>query len=192
MWSVVATVMASTSWLSAATRVRAPLSCTPGPSGQQFDAWVTLPPTAAQGSTYVVRLDGTNSGTISHVGLNHIHDMMMDYGLPSGATYVSGSARVIPDTGTPNVAAGARVWHENGVIRMVLSGRVKSGSNYTPPSIEFRLRVDAPAGTRLALQFLRYQVTANAFLVGDVPTTCRPNPTPYTLGTTLVTASPSP
>jgi hypothetical protein len=105
-----------------------------------------------------------------------------------GTTYVAGSARLVPGTGTANVTAFARVWHEAGLIRMLLAGRVVSGSSYIPPSIEFQLVASAPDGSSLALAFWEYRVTAHAFFVGDVRTTCEPTAKPYTLGTTFVTA----
>jgi hypothetical protein len=144
----------------------------------------------ARGATYTVRIDAVPSGEISHFGLNYIHDMRTDYLVPRGAVYVAGSARIIPGTGTANVAGSARVWLQDGVIRMLLPGHVASGSSYTPPSIEFQLEASAPAGTALPLSFLEYRVTANAIVVGDLETICEPTPRPYTIGTTLITASP--
>jgi hypothetical protein len=189
VWLPALATLLSTTLLAAAPHVRAPLLCSRGPSGQHFDVLLTLPRTAPEASIYSVRIDGVDSGKISHTGLNYIHDMSTDYLLPSGATYVPGSARIVPNTGTANVAAGAYVRHEAGMIRVVLPGHVDSGSSYTPPSVELRLKVAAPAGTALALKLLEYRVTANAFLVGDVLTTCEPSPKPYTLGATLVTAA---
>jgi hypothetical protein len=121
--------------------------------------------------------------------------MSTEYALPPGATYVPGSARLVTGTGTPNVAASARVAYEayeNGLIRLTLPSHVPSGSSYTPPSIEFQLEAAAPPGTSLPLAFSKYQVTANAFLVGDVSATCEPVPKRYTLATTVVTARVSP
>ena len=187
-----ASLVATGATLDAAVTVRAPLVCSRGPSGQRFEAVVTQPPTAAEGSTYTVRVDGAASGTISHFGLNHIRDMATDYLVGAGATYVPGSARIVPGTGTPNVAEHARVTHEAGLVRLVLPDRVESGSSYTPPSIELRLRVDAPAGASLALALREYRVTANAIVVGDLLTTCKPQPTPYPLATTVVTAAAPP
>ncbi len=191
-WAILAASVATTTTVAAAVSVRAPLVCSRGPSAQQFDVLLTFPRTAPEASTYSIRIDGVDSGKISHTGLNFIHDMSTDYVLPSGATYVAGSARIVPKTGTANVAAGARVWHEAGKIRVVLPGRVESGSSYTPPSIEFRLAVTAPVGTSLVLKLLEYRVTANAFLVGDLLTTCDPTPKPYTLATTFVTPATTP
>jgi hypothetical protein len=186
-----ATLGAASAELAAGTAVRAPMACSRGPSDQAFVATVTLPRTAAQASIYSVRIDGVPSGKISHFGLNHIKNMATDYVLPAGATYVPGSARIVPGTGTANVLAGARVTYEAGMIRVVLPGRVPSGSAYTPPSIEFQLQASAPAGAALPIEFSGYRVTANAFLVGDVQTICEPIPKLYAIGTTLVTA-PSP
>jgi hypothetical protein len=184
----VALAVAASAAPPAVTDVRAPVVCSRGPRGQWLTSKVTLPRTAEQGTTYTVRIDGVTSGKLAHFGLNHVRDMTTDYALPSGATYVAGSALVVPDTGTPNVAAGARVSYEAGVIRSILTDRVPSGSTFTPPSIEFQVEATAPAGTSLTLELLHYQVMANAILIGDVMTTCEPVPKPFPLGATLVIA----
>jgi len=176
--------------LPAGTAVRAPMVCSRGPGDQKFVATVTAPPTATQSSIYAIRIDGVESEKIAHFGLNYIHDMTTEYALPPGATYVPGSARFIPGTGTPSVAASARVSYENGLIRMTLPSHVPSGSRYTPPSIEFYLQALAPPGASLPLAFAQYRVIANAFLVGDVSAICESVPKRYTLATTLVTTPP--
>ena len=174
------------------TAVVAPMVCSKGPGGKTFSVAVLLPPTVAQASTYDVRLDGVPTGKISGFGLNYTHDISVDYLVPAGATFVEGSARIVPGTGTPNVSEGARVWHEGGLIRMVMPGRVDSGTGYTSPSIAFQLTAKAPPGTSIPIAFSQYRVTANAIVVGDVNATCEPTPKPYTLGTTLVTAAAPP
>jgi hypothetical protein len=172
----------------AGTAVTAPMVCSRGPGGKHFSVSVSLPPSVAQASTYGVRLDGVPTGKISGFGLNYTHDIAVDYVIPPGAAYVEGSAHVVPGTGTPNVTDGARVWHEAGLLRMLMPGRVESGTGYTSPSIEFQLTARAPVGASLALELSQYRVIANAIVVGDVSATCEPTPKPYTLGTTLVTA----
>ncbi len=167
--------------------VRAPLQCSKGGGGTFFTAAVTAPSTQREGSTYTVRIDSFGSGEISHVGLHYIHDMATDYLLPAGAEYVSGSAHFVPDTGTANVRAGARVWYESGMLRVVLPARVDNGSRYTPPSVEFQLRVTAASGSRLSLRLAQVRVVANALLLGDQRTVCNPNPRSYVLATTQVT-----
>jgi len=188
--AVLAASVVTTTALPAGTAVRAPMACSRGPGNTFFVATLSLPSAVASGATYTVRIDAVPSGEISHFGLNYIHDMTTDYRVPRGATYVAGSARIVPGTGTANVAGSARVWQQDGVIRMLLPGRVASGSSYTPPSIEFQLAASGPAGTALPLSFLEYRVTANAIVVGDVETICEPTPRPYTIGTTQITASP--
>jgi hypothetical protein len=188
-WTLIAATIAWAVTGAAATSVRAPIVCSRGPSGQHFDALVTLPRSAAEKSTYTVRIDGVSSGTIEHTGLNYIHDMASDYALPTGTSYVAGSARIVPGTGSSNVAAGARVWQDGGKIHLSLPGRVESGSSYTPPSIEFQVSVTAKAGDVLPVSFLEYRVTANAVIVGDLSTTCDPTPTPFPMGSTVVTAA---
>ncbi len=190
--AVVATFIASaltvSAPLAAGTTVRIPLTCTRGPSGQEHVVGVSAPVSVAAGATYTVRIDGVPSGKISHTGLNYIFDMSSDYALPSGTTYVPGSAHIVPRTGTPNVAGSARVGYEGGMVRIVMPGHVESGSSYTPPSIEFQLKATAAAGATLGLAFSQYRVKANAFLVGDVNTTCDPRPKPYVIANTKVTA----
>ena len=173
----------------AATEARVPLVCSRGPGGQQYAAVVTLPSQAAEGATYSVRIDGVTSGAISHTGLKYIHDMTTEYSLPAGTSYVEGSLRLVPGTGTANVSADARVAHDGARIRLTLPGKVESGSSYTAPSFEFQLKVTAKAGASLPVQLLQYRVRANAIIVGDVDTTCDPNPKPYSIGTTRVTSA---
>ena len=188
-WSVggAAALWAATG--AAATAIRAPIVCSRGPGGQHLDMVVTLPASAAEKATYTVRIDGVSSGAISHTGLNYIHDMATDYALPAGTKYVDGSARIVPNTGTANVAAGARVWQDGGKIHLSMPGRVESGSSLTPPSIEFQLQVTAGAGSVLPVRFVQYRVKANAIFVGDLDTTCDPTPKPFALGSTVVTAA---
>jgi hypothetical protein len=171
-----------------ASEIRAPMACSQGPNREQLAVRLSLPASVAVGSTFVVRIDGVPSEKIAHAGLEYIHDMGTDYRIPPGSTYVPGSARIVPGTGTPNVAAQARVSFEAGQIRVLLPGRVASGSTYTPPSIEFRLATSAPVGTRLTIGFTGYRVTAHAAVIGDVHTTCRPNPQPFAIGSTFVIA----
>ena len=173
-----------------AAPARAPLVCSRGPSAQWFNAVVTMPASWPAGSTFAVRIDSVPSGTISHMGLNYIHDMTTDYFVPTGTRYVTGSARLVPGTGTPNVCEGARAWGDAAGIHLRLPGRVENGSSYTPPSLEFQVEIGAPAGALVELRFRRYQVTANVFLLGDLHTTCAPNPNPYTIGVTHVEAWP--
>ncbi len=186
-----AALVAATS-SGAPRRVWIPIKCSRGSDAQSLDMMVTVPATQAAGTRYVVVIAGRPTEKVSHFGLNYIHDQGVDYLLPAGARYVEGSARFLPDTGTPNVRAGARVWHDASGIHTLLPGRVDNGSGFTPPVLEFQLDVVAAAGTSVPIKVDQYRVTANAFLVGDLRTTCSPEPRPYVIGTTLVTPEPSP
>ena len=159
--------------------------CSRGPD-QSFTAWVTAPATAASGSTYTVRIDSVPSGRIGHAGLNYIYGMTTDYVLPTGASYVAGSARLVAATGSENVRRGARAWQEQGIIHVLLPQHVSD--QYTPPSVEFQLLVSAPAGTSLDVKFSQHHLLANVFLLGNLTVTCAPYPKPFTIGKTLVTA----
>lgn len=174
----------------AATFVKVPIECSRGPSGQFHSTSVTVPSQVAVGARFVVRIDGQSSGTISHTGLNYIHDMTTEYLVPAGTSYVAGSLRVVPNTGSANVAPTARVGKVGNLLRLTLPGHVDNGGSYTPPSIEYQLEVTAPVGTKISLPFHQYRVSANAIFVGDVDTTCVPKPQPYSLATTTVIASP--
>jgi hypothetical protein len=171
-----------------APRYSIPMDCTKGPSDQKHKVHVSVPATATQGETFKVRIDGVNSGKISHVGLNYIFDMGVEWAVPKGTELVEGSLKLIAGTGSDNVRKGARLSHNAGVIQLVLPARVESGGNYTHPSFEFELKVTAAAGTTISQVFRRYKVTANAFLVGDVKATCTPRPKPYFLAGTKVQA----
>lgn len=184
---VVAAALA-TATAAAAAYVTLPLVCTTGPSGQRFNVLVTAPSSVAAGETYTLRLDGTSSGTISHFGLNYLHDMTVEYVLPPGTSYVEGSARLVPGTGTPNVRVGPRLWHHAGLVTMALPGKVENGTAYTPPSITVEVRADGAAGSSAVLSFNHFQLKANAFVVGDVAVSCDPSPQPYPIAATLITA----
>lgn len=173
-------LVASTTF-GASVSVKAPMVCSRGPSDSAFRVALTVPASAPSGSTFTVRIDSMPSGIISHMGLNYLFDMKTDHPVPSGTTYVEGSARVVPDTGTSNVREGARAWHDAGGVHLALPAHVANGSSYTPPSLEFALRITAPAGSDVAVLFSHYEVKANAFLVGDLRTVCEPKPKPYAL-----------
>jgi hypothetical protein len=178
--------LSTTAMAAAPTKVKAPLVCTRGDSDQSMNALLTMPASAAVGSKFTVRIDGVNSGKISHTGLNYIFDMMTDYVVPDGAKVVDGSVRIVPETGTTNVRTGAKAWNDKSGIHTYLPSHVADGSDFTPPSLEFQLEVTGTVGATMALKLAQYRVTANAFVVGDVHTTCDPNPKPYTLGSTVI------
>lgn len=185
-------VLAALTMASAAARVTLPLVCDKGPSGQRFDVGVTVPSSVEAGAVYTIRLDGSNSGKISHLGLNYLHDMTVEYVLPAGTSYVEGSARLVAGTGTPNVLAGPRLWHHAGIVTMRLPGKVDNGTDYTPPSITLQVRAVGAPGSSAVLGFKHFQLQANAFLVGDVAVSCDPAPKPYPIGATLITAPAQP
>ena len=193
-WAGVVTGFVGVAVLATATAVAAayvtlPLVCNTGPSGQSFNVGVTLPASVEAGAIYTIRLDSRSSGKISHFGLNHLHDMTVEYVLPKGTSYVEGSARLVAGTGTPNVQQGARVWHRAGVVTMALPGKVENGTAYTPPSIVVQVRAVGAPGSSAVLTFNHFQLKANAFLVGDVAVSCDPTPQPYPIGVTVIAAS---
>jgi hypothetical protein len=185
--AIVACSLSSTSPARAVTHVRVPLACTHGPNGQVYTTDVSVPETVKKGETFTIRLDGVTSGTISETGLRYVHDMAADFLVPTGTSFVEGSLRIVPNTGTPNVRANAKVWHEKGVVHMLLPAHVENGSSYTPPDIEFKATASADPGTIAALKFAQYRVSANAIVIGDVNVTCDPSPKPYRVGTTSIT-----
>jgi hypothetical protein len=161
------------------------LECSRG-GDQRFNASVSLPAQAAAGSTYSVRVDGVSSGRISHFGLNYLHDMTVDYVVPPGTSYVEGSAEIIPGTGSDNVLPGARVSHRAGVITLALPAHVAEGTSYTPPSIRFQLRATGAPGSTASFALRQFRLTANAFLVGEVPVSCEPKVKPAGIGSTVI------
>jgi hypothetical protein len=172
----------------AATRTSAPVSCSRGASAV-FEINAVVPETAAEGATYVVRIDGTPSGKISQTGLYSLRDITFEYALPSGATYVDGSARIVPGTGSDNVRDGARVSFANNVLTLTLPTRVPNGGSYQPPSIEAKLKAASPPATLLPVTFSRYRVRANVVLLGDIDASCVPTRPPFTVGSTRVIAA---
>lgn len=165
-----------------------PLKCTRGPDGQSYRNIATMPSSQPIGSTFTIRIDAV-SIPISHFGLRYIHNMTADYTVPAGTTYVEGSARIVPGTGTANVRTNARVTHDASGIHMLLPDRVDNGSSYTAPSIEFQVKVVGPAGSVAPLGFIATGVDASAVVIGNVHTQCTPNPQPYTIGSTTIEAA---
>jgi hypothetical protein len=175
-----------------AGRVLIPLVCSRGPSGHSYEVSLTAPAAVAPGAVFTVRVDGSNSGRISHPALNYVHDMTYEYLVPSGSGYVDRSAHIIEGTGTANVRTGARVSHAGGAIVLVLPARVEDGSSYTPPTFEFQLRATAAAGEDIAHAFAGYRITANAMVVGELKASCEPTPMPYRVAVTHVQGSGEP
>jgi hypothetical protein len=173
----------------AATRTSAPVSCTRGASAV-FEINAVVPETAAEGTTYVVRIEGTASGKISQTGLNSLRDITFEYALPSGATYVEGSARVVPGTGSDNVKGSARVSLSGSVLTLILPARVPNGGSYQPPTIEVKLKAASAPSTVLPVTFSRYRVRANVVILGDIDAVCTPARPPFTLGATRVVTAP--
>jgi hypothetical protein len=118
--------------------------------------------------------------------------MSVDYVLPAGVAYVEGSARLVPGTGTPNVLEGARVFRRGGIVTMILPGRVANGTDYTPPSFSVKVRATGSPSEAAVVAFNRYELKANAFLVGEIAVTCDPTPKPYPVGATMITAHAEP
>lgn len=176
----------------AASNVTIPITCTKGPSGQSFEVAPRIPTATNEGGVVNVRVDGVRSGKVSHFGLNYIRDITFEYLVPDGASLVAGSAHVVPGTGSENVRKDARVSVAGRSIRLVLPAHVESGEYYTPPSLEWQLDVKSSAGDAITHRFGQFLVTANAVVVGDVPTVCTPNPSPYAIGKTSVVARAEP
>jgi hypothetical protein len=168
----------------AGTLVRVPLDCTKGPSGQTYATTITMPETQAAGTSFTVRIEGVSSGAIAQTGLRYVHDMAMEYLVPRGTRFVS--ARFAAGTGSDNVRATAKLWHDAGVVHVLLPAHVENGASYTPPTVELELALEKDAGKIVALEFARYAVKANAIVVGDVDVSCDPKPKPYRIGTTSV------
>jgi len=116
----------------ATTSVSVPLSCDRGPSGQHADLIVDVPAMVDAGQVFTVRIDGRSSGIISHTGLRYIHDMTTSVLVPAGTAYVSGSARIVPNTGTANVRPGARGSKQGGTAKAIIIGDVHTVCDPTP------------------------------------------------------------
>jgi len=186
---LVALVCAQSVDAGGAKVVNAPLTCTKGDANQKMWAMLTIPSTAAVGSKFTVRIDGVDSGVISHTGLNYIYNMETDYPIPAGTKFVPGSAKMVPNTGSANVRAGATAWQDASGIHTRLPGHVANGTSFSPPSLEYQLEVTGKVGDGLNIGFTQYRVTANAIVVGDVNSTCDPSPKPFKLGTVNVVAA---
>ncbi|MEI8254708.1 MAG: hypothetical protein WCJ30_03460 [Deltaproteobacteria bacterium] len=167
--------------------VRMPMHCSRGPAEQTFRAVLTLPGTTTPGATFTVRIDSFPSGRVEHFGLYNLFDMRTDYAV-AGGRVVPSSPRIVAGTGTPNVRVTARAWLDGAVVHALLPARIDNGQSYTPPSIEFDVAVDAPAGGAVRIQFVHYEVGAVVFLLGRIRTNCDPAPSPATVATVRVDA----
>jgi hypothetical protein len=176
--------------VAAPRRIAIPLACSRGPTGQEHSVVVTVPASVSRGSRYKVHVDGVDSGKISHVGLKYIFDIGSEWPIPQGTTYVEGSAHLVPGTGTDNARPGAHVVHSAGSVTLVLPAHIDSGTSYTAPSFEFELDVTGAEGVTITQRFASYQVTAHAFLLGDVHTSCEPTPKPFPVAITTVDSGP--
>lgn len=167
---------------------RLAMTCSRGHSPQWYEAVVSAPESAVPGSTITIRIESRPSGRISHFGLHYIHGMKTEYRISPGAAYVEGSARIVPGTGTPNVARGARVWHDAAGIHTLLPGHVENGGSFTPPTVTFDLRVDAAPPAVVYVEFVHYEVMAHVLLLGEQRTTCDPQSRPAIVTATHVVA----
>jgi hypothetical protein len=167
-------------------RVDIPLACSRGGGGQQHDVAVTVPARVAPGGRYKVRVDGIDTGKISHLGLNYIFDMESEWPIPPGTEYVEGSAHVVPGTGSENVRGGAYVVRHGASIHLVLPAHVDNGVGYTSPSFEFELLAPSAEGASITQRFAAYSVSAHAVLVGVLRTTCEPTPKTFPVAVTQV------
>jgi hypothetical protein len=86
------------------------------------------------------------------------------------------------------VQVGTRLSYRSGVLTMALPGKVREGTDYTPPSISVQLRAVGSPGSRAAVSLRQFRLTANAFLVGEVAVSCEPAVKPSPIGVTLITA----
>lgn len=171
--------------------VSLPIRCSRGPSGQNFRAQVTAPEARPQGTRYKVRIDSFPSGKISHFGRKYVFDMSTQYTLSPGALLVAGSLKIVPNTGSANVRADARAWHDANGIHLLLPTRIPNGGSYTPPSLEFEIWMNARPGTDALVEFSGCSITANAFLVGNKHTTCAPETSSPVVARTRSLAAPS-
>lgn len=191
--AAVVSLIATIALRGAAADRTVPLTCTRGSEGQSYRVIVTMPASQPIGSTFTIRIAAARVGPIEHFGLRYVYNMAARFTIPAGTTYVEGSARFVPGTGSANVRASARVTHDAHGIYMLLPGHVENGGTYTAPTIEYQVVAVGPAGTVASLGFMGTSVDASAAVIGDVHTACRPSPRPYTIGTTrIVAATPPP
>jgi hypothetical protein len=167
-------------------RVGIPLACSRGGGGQQHEVAVTVPASVAPRGRYKVRVDGIDTGKISHFGLNYIFDMESEWPIPPGTEYVDGSAHVVAGTGSENVRPGAYAVRQGASIHLVLPAHVDNGVGYTPPSFEFELLAPSAEGASITQRFASYSVSARALVVGVLRTTCEPMPKTFPVAVTRV------
>ena len=151
---------------------------------------VTVPASVAPGSRYRVRVDGVDTGKISHFGLSYIFDMESQWPIPPGTEYVDGSAHIVPGTGSANVRPGARVVVREREASTWFSRRTSTtASAIRRRRFEFDLAVVSAEGAAITQRFAGYSVSVHAAIVGDLRTTCEPTPKAFPVAVTRVESS---
>lgn len=163
------------------------LHCSHG-EDQLLVAKVTMPTSHHANKPFVVRIESMPSGKITHMGLHYIFNMATDYVLPPDLKYVAGSAKFVPGTGSANVRADAKIWHDHAGIHTMLPTRIEAGDGYTPPTVEFKVRIHGMPENPLGVELAHYSVSANVSVVGDMDTHCEPIQKPGVLATVTAEA----
>ncbi|WP_228803895.1 hypothetical protein [Nocardia higoensis] len=146
----------------------------------------TAPSSAASGSAVAITLTpGASSVPSSASGftVNNISNLKMTFPTPANSTLVSATASGGSVAGTVSTSGGNVV--------LTVPGPIAGGTSFTPPAVTINVTAGA-AGTPITSKYAGTSysnpgmtMTTNVSFVGNVATSCYPNPSP-TLTTTTV------
>ncbi|MGY4710390.1 hypothetical protein ACXDF8_12665 [Mycolicibacterium sp. CBM1] len=146
----------------------------------------TAPTSVTAGSPVAITIapgSSTIPSTASGFTINNVNNMKMLIPVPANSTYVSSSASGGTYPGSTSLVSGNVV--------LSIPGPIPGGTTYTPPSVTINVTATAPgtvtskyAGTSYSNPGMTFNT--NLPILGNVATSCYPNPSP-TLTTTTVT-----
>ncbi len=123
------------------------MSCGQG-GAQTMKVSGTAPATVAPGGTFTVDL-ANQSANASGVALSNL---VYSYAQPDGATFVAGSAQVVPGTGSTTAGTLGNVTAaiSGSVVQLRVPGSIGKTATFTPPVLRFQLKATGAAGTSIA------------------------------------------
>jgi dehydratase len=159
-----------------------------GTSSQTTSVTGTAPGSVTAGSAVAITIaPGSSTVPSSALGftVNNINNMKMLIPVPANSTYVSSSAS------GGGLYPGSTALVGSNVV-LTIPGPIPGGTTYTPPQVTINVTATAPgsitskyAGTSYSNPGMTF--TTNLSIVGNVATSCYPNPSSPTLTTTTVT-----
>ncbi|MCB1039140.1 MAG: hypothetical protein KDA94_06370, partial [Acidimicrobiales bacterium] len=174
-------IVATQGGSASAANVSQVVDCGIGGS-QTMALTTTAPATATLGSNFHVKIAPSSGGTASGA---EIKNMVTSFQIPSGATYVTGSAALSGGSGTLGATS---VSVSGGVIQVKVPGPVANGASFTNPTLDFDLTASGTVGQTLKMTFKQtgaYTLTA----AGSISVSCNANTPLTTLTSTVIEAA---